>query len=133
MEAASVVPLDYEAIGAALTLLVGAISATVFGLWRGWNAIKKSLLDPQAVSSTGSEKVRVVAATITETQSLNSLTESNQQLRTAVCDLIRHVEDMVNEMKKNRYATEGTGEAMQRLTSAIEHNSRVIERTGLKL
>lgn len=134
MTAVSVVPsLDYEAVVSSLLLLVGAIAAIVAGAWKGWQNVKKTLRDPSAVSSQTDEKVKIVSATIVETTTLARLTESNNEVRGAVCELHRTLEDHTNEMKQSRYATQQASESMQRLLSAIEHNSRIIERTGLKI
>lgn len=127
--------LDIETVAANLTVLIVAISAGVAGLWKGWQSIKKSLAEGHVqTNQDGSrEQMRVVSATITETSSLNRLTESNQEVRAAVCDLQRTMEELVNEARQGRYMLRDHIEAMTRLTSSLDHNSRTIDRAGLKL
>lgn len=134
MTAASVAPsLDFEAIATSLILLAGAVAAIVAGAWRGWQAVKKSLLDPTSVSSQTDEKIKIVSATIVETTTLARLTESNNELRGSVCDLLRGVNELTYELRENRHAAHKTGDALDRLQSSLDRNSRVIEQTGLKL
>lgn len=125
--AISAVPsLNLESLTANLTILVVAVGAAVAGVWNGWQKIKKSLTDD---SPRPDERLRVVAATLTETMTLTMLTESNRELKEAVCALERRVSDQAEELRQNRYAIGRASEAMDRMVSSLDHNSRTMERT----
>lgn len=134
MTAASIAPsLDYEALTTSLLLLIGAISAVVAGAWRGWQSIKKSLRDPTALTTGTDERIKIISATIVETASLTRLTDSNMEVKTAVCDLHREVDNLINEMKAHRHMMQAVNENTAELVAATKKNSRVIEETGIKL
>ncbi len=132
---ASAVPsLDLNALGSNLAVLVVAIGAVTAGIWRGWQKIKKTLTETEipAVVPAGEERLKLISATIVETSSLTMLSESNRQLDRSVCELDRSVENAQEELKQHRYSMDRMSENLARLTSALEHNSRTMDRTSIK-
>ena len=135
--AASAAPsLDPETLLANAAILVAALGAAVAGVYRGWQKIKETLSNsPQGPHKD--ERVRVLSATLTETTTLTMLTESNRDLKESVCELretvaevTRQLRDQNDEARELRYTMRRTSEALDRVVSSLDHNSRVVDRAN---
>lgn len=113
-----------------LVILVGFIAAIIAGLWKGYKEIKKTPVLPSANpdSITGSTAIEFVRASMEDAQTIRDLTRANANLETRVRDLDRGVEDMAEELRSNRLAIQRTGETIERLIRAIEHNTEAIQK-----
>lgn len=119
--------IDIGSIITNLGIFSLAVAAAVGGVFTGWNKVKKSLKeDAKHAHAPGSSDYRVLSATITETQTLRSLTEANIRLADSLDKFSRKLDDVMEAVGDHRSSMRSFHEEAHRLGVSIRDANEIL-------
>lgn len=110
-------PNDLSAILTNLGVLIVAAGAAVTGILQGIkNSKSLTKTDPK---SEKEQRVQVLSATITETQTLRDFTESNRQVAEQLRSLCARLEEVIEGLREHRSITRDFTDETHKLRLAL--------------